>query len=128
VPALETRRGVRMVAAPAALDAASVPVGALALRLAPDELFVTGVVATDISVDDPHAIVVDEAGFRAVTLTWDEYDRRVAPLHDWPLPAERPALAQGLVAAVPVKLWLTASTVTIVCATAYAHDLEDRLQ
>jgi hypothetical protein len=126
VPASETLRGVHVVAAPDALDAAVVPAGALALRFAPDELFVTG--AGPVTVTDPYAIVVDEVGFSAATFSWDDYERAVAPRHEWPLPAKRPALAQGVIAAVPAKLWITRDAVTVIFPTAYADELMGRLR
>ena len=56
VRALERLSGTRIVALPQAIDAAVWPNGALAFRLAPDEVFVTGVVNAT-TVDDPHAIL-----------------------------------------------------------------------
>jgi hypothetical protein len=44
----------------------------------------------------------------------------------WPLPAERPALAQGKVAGVPAKLLLDGDGALLVVQTAYADDLEAR--
>jgi hypothetical protein len=47
---------------------------------------------------------------------------------EWPLPTERPALAQGSIAGVPAKLWLPArGDALVLTATAYAHELEQRL-
>ena len=53
---------------------------------------------------------------------------------EWPLPTERPALAQGAVAGVPAKVWLPDGTgagrvgdVLLLTATAYADELTDRL-
>jgi hypothetical protein len=76
--------------------------------------------------DEP-AIVEDEAGFVGWWLTPDEVARIVLPHVDWPLPLERPALAQGLVAGVPAKLWLADDRALLLCAAAYAHELEERL-
>jgi hypothetical protein len=146
VLAFEPMRGQRAVATPAALDAALAdknwgefespvsrirPSSPVALRIAPDEVLVLGagaVGAPDLTVPgDEHAIVVDEAGFSGRWLSWDEYERLVAPYVEWPLPTERPALAQGRVAGVPAKLWCTADDVLLLVATAYAHDLSERL-
>ena len=47
---------------------------------------------------------------------------------DWELPSGRPALAQGLVAAVPAKLWLEADgTARLICLAAYAAELHERV-
>ena len=44
------------------------------------------------------------------------------------LPAGRPALAQGLVAAVPAKLWLDEDgTARLICLAAYAAELQERV-
>jgi hypothetical protein len=71
--------------------------------------------------------VVDEAGFVGWWLTLDELNDAVVPHVDWPLPEDRPALAQGLVAGVPAKLWLAEDRALLLCAAAYAHELVDRL-
>jgi hypothetical protein len=67
-----------------------------------------------------------ESGFVGWWLTPEELDRVVSHI-DWPLPTERPVLAQGLVAGVPAKLWLAEDRALLLCAAAYAHELEERL-
>jgi hypothetical protein len=37
-------------------------------------------------------------------------------------------LAQGLVASVPAKIWLTDDRALLLCAAAYAHELARRLE
>ena len=156
MPAFETMRGQRAVADPAALDAALLAaVGAspadtrpncvgsetyassgrhsswLALRLAPDELFVIGagqLGAPDLAIPgDAHALVVDEAGFSGCWVSWAEYERVVAPHVEWRLPSQRPGLGQGRVAGVPAKVWCTVDAVLVLTNTAYVHDLQERL-
>ena len=123
MPALDRLRGVRVVAEPGAVDRASwhgddVTV----LRFAPDDAF--GLGARTVDVDDEHAIVEDEAGFVGAWLDPAE----IEPHTEWPLPAERPALAQGSIAGVPAKLWLPErGDALVLTATAYAHELEQRL-
>lgn len=122
----ERIEGTRVVAAPGALDAAQWPAGALAWRVAPDEVFVTAAVSVGL-VDDPHAIVEPDAGFVAV---WMEADRALDFLErscEWEVPAERPVLAQGAVAGLPVKVWLERDRVMFVVAAPYARDFEERL-
>ena len=116
--ALDTIRGHRVVANPAVLDAIAGP----ALRLAPDELFVVG----DVSIDDEHAIVVADSGFVGAWLDPEQL-AQVAAHTDWPLPTTRPALAQGFVAGVPAKLWLTDDGSLLLCAAPYAVELAERL-
>lgn len=76
----------------------------MVLRTAPDEVFAVGASAVEIS--DPHAIVEPEAGFVGRWLTDAELAALVVPHLEWPLPTERPALAQGSVAGVPARIWL----------------------
>ncbi len=123
---LERIAGTRVVASPAALDATRWPSGALAWRVAPDEVFVTAAVSAE-SINDPHAIVEPDAGFVGA---WVDADRARGLLErscEWELPAERPALAQGAVAGLPVKLWLEHDRVMFVVAAPYARDFEERL-
>jgi hypothetical protein len=130
VLALETLHGVRVVASPAALDAATWNANVTALRLALDDVFAIGASASDaatIEANDTHAIVVAESGFVGCWLTMAEL-AEVATHIEWHLPTERPAFAQGYVAGVPCKLALTDHGTLLMCAAPYAHDLMERLQ
>ncbi|MEO6294393.1 MAG: hypothetical protein ABIP01_03860 [Candidatus Limnocylindria bacterium] len=124
--ALEAILGLRVMASPEALDAAPWASEAVVLRFAPDDAFAISVM--DIDVTDDHAIVAQEAGFVGVWLTTDELIERVVPHIEWPLPVARPALAQGLIAGVPAKLWLAEDRALLLCAGAYAHELTERLR
>jgi hypothetical protein len=136
VRGLEPILGLRVVADPAALDiatwtwaavpAAGHPGAEITLRIAPDEAFAIG--AEAVSVDDPHAIVERESGLVATWLTPAELLGTVARHLEWPLPTERPVLAQGLVAGVPAKLWLSADGAILITAAAYADELGGRLR
>lgn len=122
----ELLAGIRLVAVPAALDALEPwPAGAVRLRLAPDELFVLTGGARVHAIPDP-GISEDERGFVGWWLTRQEL---AEVLHhvEWPVPVEWPALAQGLVAGVPAKLWLDRDRALLLCAVAYAEDLRVRL-
>lgn len=116
---------LRVVASPQDLDDLTWTDDIAALRLAPDELLLVG--AATVQIAGEHVIVVDEAGFAGWWLTPDELTVAVVPHVDWPLPTNRPALAQGLVAGVPAKLWLAEDRALLLCAAAYAHELTDRL-
>lgn len=120
----EPLSALRVVASPGALDHLTWPDDVAPMRLAPDDLLAIG--AASVQVDGDH-LVVDEAGFVGWWLTPDELNEAVIPHLDWPLPAARPAFAQGLVAGVPAKLWLTDDRALLLCAAAYAHELEERL-
>ena len=115
---------LRVVGAPEALDGLQLPDEHPVLRLAPDDLLVIG--AASVQVTGEH-LVVDEAGFVGWWLTPDEVREQVVPHVDWPLPTARPAFAQGLIGGVPAKLWLAEDRALLLCAAAYAHELEERL-
>ncbi len=127
MPALEPVSGVRVVAAPSALDEVrwagdDVDV----LRIAPDEAL--GLGATSAAVDgDPDAIVEPEAGFSVALLERREL-AALAAHTEWPLPVDGPAgtLAQGKVAGVPAKL-VVGDPSLLVIQTVYADELERRL-
>jgi hypothetical protein len=120
---LERVRGLRVVADRSAVDGARWTGDAVTvLRFAPDEAFAIG--ATAVAIDDPDAIVEDEAGFVAGAVDLDVVSAHI----EWALPSERPALAQGSIAGVPAKLWLTDEGATLVVQAAYAADLLARLR
>ena len=121
---LEPLRGLRVVADPAALDGAQWHGGEVTiLRFAPDDAFAIG--AEGVELDDPDAIIESEVGFVGARLTVSDVLGHV----EWSLPVERPALAQGSIANVPAKLWLTdEDDALLLTAAAYADDLMSRLR
>ena len=124
MPALEPLRGIRVVADPAALDAARWSgEDLLVLRFAPDEAF--GIGATGVDLDDDDGIVLDEGAFVGGTVPLDMLAHRL----EWAIPAARPALAQGALAWVPIKLWLPDDGPTgfLVAYAASAPELLERL-
>ena len=124
MPALERLLGLRVVADPAALDAARwTGHEVLVLRFTPDEAFAVG--ATDVDIDDPDAIVLEEPAFVGGTVPIDAFAHRL----EWALPTDRPALAQGALAGVPVKVWLPddSGRALLVAYGASAPELIDRL-
>ena len=123
---LERIPGLRVVASPNALDAASWGEQAVVLRIAPDDAFAVGV--TMIELTDAHAIVTEESGFVGAWLTPDQLAEWVIPHIEWSLPGMRPALAQGLIAGVPGKVWLERERALLLCAAGYAHELTERLR
>ena len=125
---LEPMPGLRVVADPAAIDRASWrgDRDVTVLRLAPDDAFAVG--ARSVEIDDEHAIIAEEAGFVGAWLTAEEFEATVLPRIEWPLPADRPTVAQGSIAGVPSKLWLRATGGALLIApTAYADELAGRL-
>jgi hypothetical protein len=124
VPVLEPLRGLRVVAEPAALDAARWRgSGVTVLRFAPDDALAIG--AESVEIDDEHAIIEPEVGFAGVWLPVEAVARHI----EWPLPRERPAMAQGFVATVPAKIWLPdEGDALLFAAAAYADELAGRLR
>ena len=120
----EPLAALRVVAAPEALDDLTLADEHPALRLAPDDMLVIGAASAEVVGEH---LLVDEAGFVGWWLTPDEVTTHVLPHVDWPLPTARPALAQGLIAGVPAKLWLAEDRALLLCPAAYAHELMERL-
>jgi len=122
----EPLRGQRVVATPAALDdlTGALPLGATVLRFAPDEALILGAGVDLLDPGDPDAIVVEEAGFVALTV-----DRAIVERHvEWALPPPE-GFAQGAIAGVPAKLaWLPDGRAWIVTQAAYLAELEARLR
>jgi hypothetical protein len=128
VPALEPLIGLRVVADPAALDAARWDGPAdkdhppIVLRFAPDEAFAIG--AHGVTVNDADAIVEDERGFVGAWCSFDAIRAKT----EWAPPAARPAIAQGSIAGVPAKVWLPDDgDVLVVVTAAHAAGLAERL-
>jgi hypothetical protein len=138
VPGFERVTGPRVVATPEAIDGATWHGDERYLtvfRFAPGEAFAIG--ADGVSVDDPDAIIVREDGFAARLYPPDLFTTEVRPHIEWPLPTERPALAQGSIAGVPAKVYFLdqdlarspdESGAIVIVQAAYAAELEDRLR
>jgi hypothetical protein len=122
---LERLPGLRVVADPAPLDAATFrgPAEVTVLRLAPDDVFAIG--ATDVDIDDENAIVEPEPGFAGAWLPVEDVAHHV----EWSIPTQRPALAQGAVANVPARIWLPDDgDALLITPAAYADELASRLR
>ena len=125
MPALEPVEAWRVVAQPAALDAArwhgdDVDV----LRIAPDEALGLGATGADVA-GDPDAIVELEVGFSVALLAADDVATVVAHT-DWPLPVDAGTVAQGKVAGVPAKLVVGDPTLLVV-QSCFVDELRSRL-
>jgi hypothetical protein len=124
VPELEAVSASRIAAKAAALDTARWPAGSLALRIAPDEVLLIG--GGRPQVDDPHAMVVADGGWCGVWLPAEQAYPFLRGAAAWPMPDDRPAFAQGMVAGLPVKLWLEDDRVLFIVPAAFATDFEER--
>ena len=124
MPELERLHGLRVVAYPAALDAAHWHGEAVTvLRFAPDDAL--GLGADAVEVDDEHAIVEADAGYVGVWLAVGDLEPHI----EWPLPADRPVLAQGAIAGVPGKVWLPDDgPALLLVAGAHAAELAGRIR
>ncbi len=117
--------GLRIVATPDAIEHTAYEGDVVVLRIADDEVVAIGAVAAD--VPDEHAIVEPESTFVGWDLTPAEFDAVVARHVEWPLPTERPALAQGLVAGMALKLWFDHDRVLVIASNGLVHEAVDRL-
>lgn len=125
----ERLNAVRITAAPAAIDALNWPARAIPVRIAPDDLLVV-----DASLDtarlvldhDPHAIVEPEPLFCGAWLDDDQFARLVERL-EWPLPAHRPSMAQGMVAGLAVKIVQLTDRTLLIASVSVFHEIPDRL-
>jgi len=100
--------------------------GALAFRIAPDELLVTA--SPDFEVaSDPHAIVERETAFSYVWLEEGAAERFLDRECEWRRTDTRPALAQGEVAGIPAKLWFEAGRTLILTPAPFAAAFQRRL-
>ncbi len=117
--------GWRIIASPAALDAAPWPQRSQVVRISPDDVFLIGDDEPTVP-GDPWAIVTPERGFSSATVL--DLDALAEQHIEWALPAARPALAQGQIAGVPAKLVLRADGSTqLLVASAARHELQERL-
>jgi hypothetical protein len=124
VRAPERLDGLRIVARPEAIEHAYYEGDVITIRIAPDEVFAVGAVAVEIS--DEHAIIERETAFVGWGLSDAEFQRHVARHIEWSLPLHRPALAQGLAAAVPIKLWFDYDRVLLISSSGLAHEVAER--
>lgn len=124
---LEPLVATRVVATPAALDAVAVSRDAAVLRLAPDEALVLGVGPDEISVADEHAIVMGDGGWRGTWMDPTAAERLVTAGADWHPPERQPALAQGMLFQLPVKLWFDGDRVLVFTQHVVAADLAARI-
>lgn len=124
MPGLEPHHGLRVVADPSALDAATwTGDDVLVLRIAPDEALALG--AVTVAIDDEHAIVETETGSSTAWRSLDD----LRPHIEWAVPTARPALAQGSVAGVPARLWLPDDgDALLVAAKVHVATLTERLR
>lgn len=123
MPAVELLDVIRVVARPEAI--ASLSSDGTVLQIAPDEALVLD--ATDVEVDDEHAITVPDDGFVGVELSRSHVEEWCERESEWPLPRLVSYFVQGMVAGLAVKIWVHGEDALVMCRTSLAHDLEERL-
>lgn len=121
-----TLPGWRIIAEPSALDTAVWPADSTVVRISPDDAYVIG--GAQPTLSDEHAIVTPEHGFVGATVDPEQLATLVDRHIEWQLPTQRPALAQGQIAAVAAKLVLHADgSALLLVATAAHHELAARI-
>ncbi len=124
MPVPDVIHGIRIVAEPTAIDRMVWPEGTQPVRIAPDDVFVIG--AAVVEVDDVHAIVEPESMFaglwidRSFAVEWVQHNA------EWLLP-DHDGVAQGMVAALPVKILVDGDRALVMVPVSLAHELEARL-
>lgn len=113
--------GWRVVGDPSSLDGLAGTV----LRFAPDDVLVLG--EDKVVISDPHAIVERDTGWVSLQMTEERALDLIAAHASWQAPLERPVLAQGMVAGLPVKVYLDGNQSMIIIAAPFGHELEERL-
>lgn len=119
----------RVVALPAALDAAARDEEAM-IRVAADEaLFLCDDPPDRIGIADPSAIVVTDDGWSGSWMSLSAFHLLCAHAIDYPIPTTRPVVIQGLIAGVPAKVWIRDDDEDVLLFTqaAFAHELTARL-
>ena len=125
MPGAEFLPGRRVVATAAAIAGAAFPAGSLVLHIAPDDVLVIGDGPIDLT--DEHAIIEADSGWCALRMGDDDVLAILASHAAWEPPADRPALAQGMVAGLAAKVYLDGPGSLIIVAAPFAAELEDRL-
>ena len=133
--ALHPLAAVRVVARPEALDRARWPERTVTLRTAPDEALVIAIAQGALTLTLPHDAVADEHAIIEADTSWrGAWVPTTAALEsiehhaDWEAPRVRPTLAQGLMAGIPVKVWLGHDESLLVVPASVATEFEERVR
>jgi len=110
----------RVVAASSALDSLTSTPEATILRLSADEALVLD---GAISVDDPHALVLEDHGWIVKRLDEAELRVSLAELCAW---EPQPGLNQGMVAGLPAKVWIAGDRSFMIVPAGFAAEVEER--
>jgi hypothetical protein len=81
----------------------------------------------EFEVGDPHAIV-EADGFCGMRMTEQAVVNLLSHSANWHLPDMRPCLAQGMMAGLPIKIWIDQGEALVMTPTPFAVELEERLR
>lgn len=123
MPVPEVLDVIRVVATPKAI--ATMSSDGVVLQVAPDEALVLD--ATDVAVDDEHAITLPDDGYVGVQMTRTEVEAWCHREAEWQLPDLVTSFTQGMVAGLAVKIWINGDQALVIGRTSLARDLEERL-
>ncbi|MEM9519224.1 MAG: hypothetical protein AAGA37_07895 [Actinomycetota bacterium] len=118
----EVVAALRIASTAAALDAASWPVDATPLRLAPDEVLLVDAVHAD--APEAHAIVFADTGWVRFRLTPTGGAEVMRAGAAWPPPVD--GLGQGMILGVPAKLVIADDEWWVLVLGAVADEFEER--
>ncbi len=116
----------RIIATPAALDAAAYTKDAVVIRIAPDEALVIPA-QPDLTVADEHAIVLQDSAWSGVWVSPEKAADILERHCEWEAPAALPAQAQGAVAGIPTKFYFDTDRVLVVIPSPYQREFEHRI-
>lgn len=123
MPVPEMLDVIRVVATPQAIS--SLVSDGVVLQIAPDEALVLD--ATDVQVDDKHAITLPDDGFVGVEMRRSDLEAWCHRESEWALPDLVSYFVQGMVAGLAVKIWVNGDHALVIGRTSLATDLEERL-
>lgn len=126
MPELKRLQTTRIVAQPDALKTAVFNPSHHILRVANDEVVITPPL-DDVTVDDPHAIIISDGSFAGVWLTEAEGLAILEHSCEWEPPTERPAFAQGAVAGIATKILFEDGKLFFVIPAVMMAEFEERV-
>ncbi len=126
MPELNRLMMTRIVATKSALDTAVFPDDRQVIRIAGDEVLIHPPVE-DVTVDDPHAIVISDGSFAGVWLSDAESRALLSHSCEWEPPEKRPSFAQGAVGGIATKIIFEEDKSLFIVPAAMAAEFEERL-
>ena len=126
MPELNRLMMTRIVATKAALDTVVIPDDCQVIRIAGDEVLIHPPV-NNVTVDDPHAIVILDGSFAGIWLSDVESRAFLSHSCEWEPPEKRPSFAQGAVGGIATKILFEEDKSLFIVPAAMAAEFEERL-